>query len=631
MPTLSSRADRAAGGGRLRLALQIGLALAACALVVLLTRTWAEDLFLEQTRARAAAKLDLYASNLSGALAKYQAVPRLLALNGDVVALFRRVGDPAAQARANLLTATINDLTGAEDTYLMDAQGMTFAASNWDSERPFVGHNFSYRPYFQQAMEGRLGRYFALGTTSGKRGYYFASRVTDNGEALGAVVVKVSLDDIEAAWTASEEDVIVTDPYGVIFIASQPDWRFRSLAPLDEAALKAIAENRRYESADLRPLELEHRDLGSTGAQLLTFTGAAAPEAGAEYIMIDEAMPEAGWTLHVLASTQLARSQTVTAMVVAALACAITLLIATLILQRRSRFIERIEYQRRASVELEHRVEERTADLTEANVQLEREIAERQAAEAELRQAQDDLIQAGKLAALGQMSAALSHEFNQPLAAIRSYADNAQLLIERNREAEACGNLKLIKDLTARMAEISKHLMTFARKPRSELRPVVLAEVLDDTLDFLRIRLERAGAEVSLDLPDSSLTVRAGRVRLQSVILNLVSNALDAMQGQAAPKLEITVAQTGGGAGERVTITLRDHGPGIPAGQIGRIFDPFFTTKEVGEGLGLGLSISYNIMKDFDGTLRAENHPGGGAVFIIDLPLLPAAALKETA
>src|SRR3546814_16131243 len=106
-------------------------------------------------------------------------------------------------------------------------------------------------------------------------------------------------------------------------------------------------------------------------------------------------------------------------------------------LQRRARLVERIEYQRRASEELERRVEERTADL---------------------RRAQDDLVQAGKLAALGQMSAALSHEFNQPLAAIRSYADNALLLLERDREAEAKGNLKRIKDLTGRMAETSKHL-----------------------------------------------------------------------------------------------------------------------------------------------------------------------------
>lgn len=636
MPTLSSRAEPGAaapvwpslGRGRRGLSLALSAVLLAGAGAVLLTRLWAADLFLEQTRERAAAKLDLYAANLSGALGKYQSVPRLLALQGDVVEIFRRSADPATQARANLLTVTVNNLIGAEDTYLMDAQGLTFAASNWDSERPFVGHNFSFRPYFQQAMEGRLGRYFALGTTSGKRGYYFASRVSHEGAALGAVVVKVSLDDIEAAWLASEEEVIVTDPHGVIFIASEPAWRFRSLAPLDATALQAIAQTRRYESVDLRPLNLERRALGGAAAELLTIRGDAPGTEAAEYVMVDKRMPEAGWTLHVLASTHLARSQTVTAMVVAALACALSLLLATVIWQRRARLVERFEIQRRASEELERRVQERTADLTEANIRLEREIGERQAAEADLRQAQDDLIQAGKLAALGQMSAALSHEFNQPLAAIRSYADNAQLLIERNREAEASGNLQRIKELTARMADISKHLMTFARKPRSELRPVALAEVLDDTLDFLRIRLERAGAEIALDVSDRELTVLAGRVRLQHVILNLVSNALDAMQGQARPRIEISLEARQG----RVFLRLRDHGPGIPEAQLARIFDPFFTTKDVGEGLGLGLSISYNIVKDFDGSLRAENHPEGGAVFTIELPLLPAGAeLKESA
>ncbi|HEY9550581.1 MAG TPA: ATP-binding protein, partial [Kiloniellaceae bacterium] len=389
-------------------------------------------------------------------------------------------------------------------------------------------------------------------------------------------------------------------------------WRYRSLAPLDAAAREAIAETRRYESVDLRPLDLEFHASGGDGPLLLTVAGdrPAAPER--EYIMLSKEMPEAGWTLHVLASTALARSQTVTAMLVAALACGLTLLLVTLVLQRRARLVERIEYQRRASEELEHRVEERTADL---------------------RRAQDDLVQAGKLAALGQMSAALSHEFNQPLAAIRSYADNALLLMERNREAEAASNLRRIKDLTGRMAEISKHLMTFARKPRRELHPVLLAEVLDDTLDFLRTRLERAGAEVTVDQPDRSLTVRAGRARLQHVILNLLSNALDSMEGEKAPRLAFAVRAEG----ERAVLSLRDHGAGIPADALERIFDPFFTTKEVGEGLGLGLSISYNIVKDFDGVLRAENHPQGGAVFTIELPLLPVkpvasrAALKEPA
>lgn len=577
------------------------LALAAATAVVLLTQAWAESHFLEETRTRAAAKLDLYASNLSGALGKYQSVPKLLALHSDVVELFEHPRDPALQARANQLTETVNRLTGAEDTYFMDAAGMTFAASNWASDTPFVGHNFSFRPYFQHAMQGRLGRYFALGTTSGKRGYYFASQVSHDGTILGAVVVKVSLDEIEHGWAAGEEeDVIVTDPHGVIFISSEPTWRYRSLAPLDAAARQAIDENRRYESVDLRPLDLAFRQDGD-GPLLVTVAGDSASTPEREYVVVAKEMPEAGWTLQVLASTALARQQTFTAVVVAVLACALTLLLATVLLQRRQRLVERIEFQRRASEELERRVEERTADL---------------------RRAQDDLVQAGKLAALGQMSAALSHEFNQPLAAIRSYADNTQLLIERNRDAEAMSNLKRIKDLTGRMAEISKHLMTFARKPRRELRPILLAQVLDDTLDFLRTRLERAGAVVTVDQPDRGLTVRAGNVRLQHVILNLVSNALDAMQGQAAPRLDFTVrAQEG-----RVTLSLRDHGPGFAPEALDRIFDPFFTTKEVGEGLGLGLSISYNMVRDFDGTLRAENHPEGGAVVTIELPLLAGKA-----
>jgi len=612
VPTPSSRAEPGGTAGWGRGLLRLGAALAACTAVVLLTQAWAEDLFLEQTRARAAAKLDLYASNLSGALGKYQSVPKLLALHDDVAVLFQAPEDPAVQARANQLTVTVNRLTGAEDTYFMDASGYTFAASNWASDTPFVGHNFSFRPYFQHAMQGRLGRYFALGTTSGKRGYYFASQVSDEGRILGAVVVKVSLDEIEHGWTASEEDdVIVTDPHGVIFISSQPTWRFRSLAPLDAAARRAIDENRRYESVDLRPLDLAFRRRGDDGPLLLTVAGDTPTAPEQEYVVVSREMADAGWTLHVLAGTALARAQTATAMVVALLACALSLLLATVMLQRRQRLVERIEYQRRASEELERRVEERTADL---------------------RRAQDDLVQAGKLAALGQMSAALSHEFNQPLAAIRSYADNALLLIEREREVEAMGNLRRIKDLTGRMADISKHLMTFARKPRRELRPVALAQVLDDTLDFLRTRLERGGAVVTVDQPDRSLAVRAGNVRLQHVILNLVSNALDAMQGEQTPRLDFTVRAKDG----RVTLSLRDHGPGFAPEALDRIFDPFFTTKEVGEGLGLGLSISYNMVKDFDGTLRAENRPEGGAVVTIELPLLPAKggarqALKEPA
>ena len=225
------------------------------------------------------------------------------------------------------------------------------------------------------------------------------------------------------------------------------------------------------------------------------------------------------------------------------------------------------------------------------------------------------------------MSAAISHEFNQPLAAIRSYAENAGTLIGRGRHDEARDNCGRIRELTGRMAEISKHLNAFARKPRSRLSTVPLDAVIDDTLEFLKGRLEAAGAHVEVRRPDTPVHVTAGRVRLQQVLTNLLVNALDAMEGMAAPRIELSVEQ---GAGQ-ARIKVRDHGPGIAEDLLDQIFDPFVTTKEVGRGLGLGLSITYNIVKDFNGSLSARNHEAGGALFTIDLPLAAAAMGPEAA
>ncbi len=258
------------------------------------------------------------------------------------------------------------------------------------------------------------------------------------------------------------------------------------------------------------------------------------------------------------------------------------------------------ELQRAAQAELEHRVDERTADLALVNRQLETEVAERRATEQQLRQTQADLVQAGKLAALGQMSAALSHEFNQPLAAVKTYADNAVVLIERDRIAEAKDNVTRISALTDRMASISRHLRNFARKPNEQLSArSILADVVADTLEIVawRLNASRRHPERRPRRP-TPLTVRGGAVRLQQVLVNIVSNAADAVEGLDDRTIDVVARRKSG----RVTITVRDHGPGVPAAIAERIFDPFFTTKGVGKGLGLGLSISYNIVKDFGGS-----------------------------
>ena len=610
----------------------VAVAAALSAAIAWLAHGWSERIFLEETRERARAALDVYTQGLDGALRKYEVVPALLARRAEVLDLFRHHGDGRAVARANRLTEEVNRTADAEDVYFMAPDGMTFAASNWAAERPFVGKNFSYRPYFRDAMAGKLGRYFALGTTSNKRGYYFAYPVRDGEEALGAVVVKMNVDRIEQALASGKDEVIVTDANGVVFIASKPDWRFKTLGPLSPEALAEIGRNRQYPVELLSTLELK-RPADESGFDLIEVAAAKdgdRPAGTVEYLIEAKHMPTAGWTVHILAGTGWARSQVTTTVAISLLVCLLAILLLAVVAQRRRRLVERIELQASAAAQLERQVRERTADLSESNLRLGAEVAERKATEAALRQTQSELVQAGKLAALGQMSAAISHEFNQPLAAIRSYADNAAQLIDRGRDEEARANCDRIRDLTERVAEIGKHLSAFARKPRSESGPVAFNAVIDDTLAFLRGRIGQAGAAVDLDRPSQDLYVQAGSVRLQQVLTNLLLNALDAMEGApgaGSKRIEIALREGDG----QVRMTVRDHGPGIPADAVGQVFDPFFTTKEVGKGLGLGLSISYNIVKDFGGGLTADNHPGGGAVFTLTLPAYRPEPAREAA
>ena len=285
-----------------------------------------------------------------------------------------------------------------------------------------------------------------------------------------------------------------------------------------------------------------------------------------------------------------------------------------------------MQLQKTAHEQLERRVEERTADLAEVNRQLESEVSERRATEQQLRRTQSDLVQAGKLAALGQMSAALSHEFNQPLAALKTYAENGVTLIERKRPDEARDNFSRIGRLADRMSSISRHLRNFAREPNQSLAPVLLSETLRDTLEIVTPRLKSADARVDVQIEPANLTVVAGAVRLQQVLVNLISNAADAVEGREDRRISVRATRNG----EKATISVRDRGQGVADAIRERIFDPFYSTKGVGKGLGLGLSISYNIVKDFGGRLSVDNDSAGGAIFSVELEAV-ADGLAEAA
>lgn len=531
--------------------------------------------------------LDLYVANLLGTLNRYEVLPRIL---GDLPALRAVLQQDSPQVRdnANRLLKRLRNQTGADVIYLMATDGNTLAASNWDEEDSFVDRNFAFRPYFRQAMEGRLGRFFGLGTTSGKRGYYFGAAVRDGDQVLGVLVVKVDLDHTETLWGSTPEQLLVTDNFGVVILTSRTDWRFRATRGLGVDEREQIAFDQPYPT--LYP-------------QDLTLNIDA-------WLIQSRELKETGWTVRILAPVSLVERPVRTVVAIGAATLLALLLWLGLLMQRRRHFLERLALDSQARQQLEQRVLERTRDLEALNSRLKVEVLEREQAQQELVRAQDELLQAGKLSALGTMSASISHELNQPLAAIRSYADNARVLLDHERVDEARDNLRLISELTARMASIIAHLRAFARRDQHAPERVALQPALDDALALLAKRRQAMGVELIRDLPEATLWVQAGETRLRQILANLLANALDALGERPQPRRIWLRAEL---EGDGVLLTLRDNGPGFSAEALQRAREPFFTTKTSTQGLGLGLAICDTLTRALGGELRMSNHAEGGA------------------
>ncbi len=597
-----------------------------CAAVLWQTAYWSRRIALDQIGERSRYTLGLIVEALRGDLAKYSYLPQLLARNEDFIAVLEKSGDGGVLRAVNTELERIRRISGASDIYLMNAAGLTVAASNWRSEKTFIGRNFSYRPYFQAAMAGRPGRYFALGTTSGTRGYYFSYPLRQDGGIVGVIVVKIQVDHHENAWRARDQEVIVADRYGVIFLSSEAGWRFRTLAPLPDAARARLRATRRYGDEPLAPLGFRGNGLLHAQGQTVIIAPPYARTRKTEFLVQKTDMPNAGWQVILLTNTAPAATLARVSLGAVTVVLLSIVLAAMLLLQRRRRLAERIAMQEKAKTLLEQRVRERTNELTETNRELIREVRERRRAEKELRHTQATLVQAAKLAALGQMSAGLSHELNQPLAAIRSYADNARAFLARGRADTAKANLNGIAELTERMARIIRNLRTYAREETVELRPVDLRVALGKSLALLEQRIRNEGVDILQDLPGGSLMVIAGDVRLQQVFVNLIANALDALKDSPRKEIHITAEERGA----EIVIAIRDTGCGMAEEQIGNVFDPFYSTKAVGQGMGLGLSITFGLVNQFGGQIAAANAPGGGAVFTLSLKRAGSAEERST-
>ncbi len=598
-----------------------GLALGAAGLflaALLLVFPVLERVYLNQLGQRESSTLTLAVEGLKGSLRRFEALPALIADTPGLAQALRDPADPALLERVNAdLRRTAREV-GLSDIFLIDTDGLTIAASNHWKELSFVGQNFAYRPYFTGALSGEQGRFFALGTTSGERGYFFAEPVRDGAEILGVLAVKFTVDGFEEAWRDGTNDIIVLDEAGVIFMASRPDWHFRALEPLTRAALARIEQTKQYPMDQLRQLRTTRR-AAEAGFEQLQITGATGTTE--TFIVQSQMIPEAGWQVSLLTPADPAWTRAAGTFALSALLLVLIGLVATVVLLRRMQLQERINAALSMQVELEHRVTQRTAELKAANIHITQEVEERRAAETLLRQTQTELIQAGKLAALGQMSAALSHEFNQPLAAVKSFARNALAYLDRGEADKVRQNVGMIDDMADRLAAISTHLRSFARRPGERTEPIRLDRAIDSALAIVEPKMRAAGCRVDRQGNSAALRVLGGQVRLQQVFVNLLSNAVDAMADDPEPVIGLHIVTDA----THARVTVRDHGAGMTEDEIAQLFDPFFTTKEPGKGLGLGLSISYNIVRDFGGMLEGRNHPQGGAVFSVTLSLAPVA------
>jgi two-component system, NtrC family, C4-dicarboxylate transport sensor histidine kinase DctB len=501
--------------------------------------------------------------------------------------------------------------TRASVLYVTGKNGIAIASSNWQEPLSFVGNDYSFRDYFRRAMEAGTAEHFALGNVSNRPGLYISRRVGDGAAPLGVVVVKMEFDQLESDWRDAARPAYVTDEHGVVLITSLPSWRFMTAKPLPQENLATIRNSLQFGDAPLLPLPIDERQALRPGAAVVR---AIMPGSGeGEFLRLRTEVPSTSWQLEYLVPTEAPIASSVREWRLLAMAGLIPVLaIMAFLLRRRQIVTMRIATERAAREELERRVLERTDDLSQARDRLQAEISDHRATEARLQVVQQELVQANRLAILGQVAAGVAHEINQPVATIRAYADNARTFLKRQQPGSADDNLDAIAGLTERIGTITEELKAFARKGRTAAEPVELRSAIEGAVVLLRSRFAGRLDALDIRLPSADLKVNGNRIRLEQVLINLFQNSLEALEGREAAKVEVFCQETD----REVAVTVTDNGPGISEEILGSLFSPFNTSKE--KGLGLGLVISKDIVSDYGGRIEVESN-ASGTRFIVHL------------
>jgi two-component system sensor histidine kinase AauS len=565
-----------------------------------------------------ARQLELHTRAVESELDKYTYLPSLLELEHSVSALLS-APDRTDPSLVNAYLQGLQARSGSRAIFLMDLNGRVLASSNWHDADSFMGEDLTFRPYFKDAVQGRPGRYYGVGSTTGEAGYFLAQGLHQQGKIIGVAVVKVRLDALEARWQKARLEAFVSDENGIIILSSDASRRLKSIAPLDAHSRERLARSRQYYLAPLSELQpLERERLGDSVERLtLARDDGEGHVRPARYLAQSLPITDTPWHMTLLSPLKDQQREAIIQGVLAAVAFALLAIVLIARNERRKVIAARLaarEALQAANDLLEKRIAERTTDLRNSNDRLKGQIRERRHAEQTLRKAQDELVRAGKLAAIGQMSTSIAHELNQPLAALRTLSGNTVRFLERGQLEVASTNLRTINDLVDRMGRIIASLRAFARGGEHTGR-AVMSTAVAAALGVLEQRL--AAHPVALEQRLEAATVAIEQTRLEQILINLLGNALDALEGVTDPR----ICLQGQVEGEHYSLRVADNGPGIDSQARSHLFEPFFTTKPGEQGLGLGLTLSAQLAAAAGGQLSLDPSAATGATFVLTLPL----------
>jgi len=554
-----------------------GLLVLGAVVVLWVLDGWLSESFTLDTRNRAALRLVLYSGNVEAELLRTQVVPILLARDPGL----REALQSGNYATVSQLLIGLQAEVGSASIELLDTSGRVVAAT----DRNRLGVLRGQDPSFVEARRQNDTIFALQERDSGGYGFSFARALRQGGQILGVVTVEVDLAKFERSWAGFADAVALMDSEGRIILSTEPRWRGKT-----EAEALALRD---APTAIQRALRATADWAGRAPDAFVSNVGVLRSETRVRH---------RGWRLVSYTRYDGVRDRVNGVLAGTGFGFALLLALVFYLFSRRA-------WRQSAQIETE------SAELRALNLRLQREIAAREKAQGELKVAEQTLAQASKLAVLGEMSAGVSHELNQPLAAMKTYLAGARLLLGRRRIEEALVAFHRLDDLIDRMAAITRQLKSFARKGGEAFVPVDLRDCVAEALTMMEPNLRERRVLVVRTLPREPVRVMGDPLRLEQVIVNLIRNAVDALAGVNAPQIDLILTQ-----GDTARLTVRDNGPGID--QIDRVFEPFHTTKAAGQGVGLGLAISSGIAADHGGRLTARNMPEGGAAFDLSLPLL---------